>query len=147
MIFLAVAVAAALGAGVAASTGYGSRNDPLVTKSYLDEVLTPELMARFESEIASLESSSSAGSFEVLTLKKGQVVSAQPGCEIMLRIGAVSACGDDEPALVDTSSGASLFSGTALTANHLCMVTIAGNGFRAEADVTKVLISGTYEIK
>lgn len=146
-ILLAVVVILAVGAGAYASTGYGSRNDPLVTKSYLDDVLTPELMAKFESEISSLEGSSSVGSFEVLTLKKGQIVTAQPGCEVMLRIGTASAYGPDVPAMVDTSSGTSLSSGTALTVNHLCMITITGNGFRADSDVTKVLISGTYEIK
>ena len=46
-----------------------------------------------------------------------------------------------------STAGASVKSGTALTANHLYMVTIAGNGFTAGQNNTKVLISGDYTIK
>ena len=65
-----VCIAAALlvmaGAGAYAATNYGSTSDPLITKSYLDQVLTPNLNNQFRTElntaVKGLESSSGTGS-------------------------------------------------------------------------------------
>ena len=140
---------AALGAAVYAGVSYGTKDDPLITKSYLDEVLQPELEQRFETElenaISAVESEKS-GDFVVITLYKGQTVTCGVGCEVMLRIGSAEAKGVDYPVLVDTTKGESVASGTSMVTNHLYMVTIAGNGFKAKADNTKLLIKGVYTI-
>ncbi len=47
---------------------------------------------------------------------------------------------------MDTTAGSTVTSGTALSANHLYLVTIEGNGFTATADGTAVLISGGYTL-
>lgn len=140
---------AALSAAVYAAVSYGSKDDPLISKSYLDSVVKPQLEADFEAEleaaIADMEAESS-GDFVVITLKNGQSVTCDVGCEVMLRIGSASAVGPDYPVLVDTTSGESAASGTAMKTNHLYMVTIRGNGFKATADNTKLLIKGDYTI-
>ncbi len=134
------------GITVYAAYNYGTKDDPLVTKSYLDKVLTPELMAEFEAQLNAAGSDTGAA-FKVLTLSKGQTVTCQVGCEVMLRIGTAAASGADSPVMVDTTSGTTLENGGALVKNHLYMVTIAGNGFTASADATKVLVSGSYTVK
>lgn len=141
-----LALCAVAGITVYAAYNYGTKDDPLVTKSYLDEVLTPELMAELEAQLNAAGSDTGAA-FKVLTLKKGQTVTCQVGCEVMLRIGTAAASGADSPVMVDTTSGSTLENGGALVKNHLYMVTIANNGFTASADTTKVLISGTYTVK
>ena len=88
----------------------------------------------------------SKGDFAVISLTKGQTVSCGVGCEVMLRIGSAEALGADYPVLVDSTNGDSVSNGSALKSNHLYLVTIAGNGFKATAGTTKLLIRGNYTV-
>ena len=146
-IILALAVIA--GVAVYAASNYGSKEDPLVAQSYLESVLRPELEKELKSELddAVSEMRSGSGDFTVVKLSSGQTVTCEVGCEILPRLGSVQAVGASAPALVDTTAGTSVSSGTILTANHLYMVSIAGNGITVTADNTYVLISGGYTIK
>lgn len=167
VIAIAVLAAVALVSGLTtlAVTSYGSRDDPLVTLSYLNETLTPSIRARLDEALtakadeltrsldALISGSASAGSgsqpsgYAVLTLSKDQVVTCEVGAEIMLRIGSAVSSGADTPRLVDETSGSAVNgSNSSLTANHLYMVTIAGNGIKATKDNTRVLIRGTYTV-
>jgi hypothetical protein len=85
--------------------------------------------------------------FTLVTLSRGQTVSCAVGTELLLRIGTAQAAGASAPALVDSTDGTTLTAGQALTANHMYMVTIQGNGFKATADTVKVLIRGDYLIQ
>lgn len=141
-----LAVCAIAGITVYAAYNYGTKDDPLITKSYLDEVLTPELMAQFSAQLDAAGGTSGDGTFTVVTLRKGQKITCQVGCELMLRIGSASASGPDSPVLVDTTSGTTLENGGALVKNHLYMATIVNNGLTASTDNTKVLVSGEYTV-
>lgn len=138
-----------LGAGVYAAVSYGSQEDPLITKSYVDSVLVPQLEQEFAAQLEAQmpDSPESSGDFAVLTLTTGDKVVCGVGCEIILRVGSAMATGNEVPAMVDTTSGSSFNAGTYLMANHLCIVTIEGNGFTATSDVTKVLIKGDYTVQ
>lgn len=147
VICVLLVLCAAAGLTVYAAFNYGSKDDPLVTKSYLDEVLMPELVEEFNARLDALDSApAGSGAFSVLTLSRGQTVSCQVGCEIMLRIGTAVASGADSPALVDTTSGSTLDAGGALEKNHLYMATIVNNGLTAAGDSTKILIRGEYTV-
>ena len=150
LIITGIVLAAAIIAGIAvyAAGGYGSQEDPLVARSYLESVLRPELEKEMKSELdeAVREMHSGSGDFSVVKLSSGQTVTGEVGCQILPRLGSVQAVGASAPALVDTTSGSTVASGTALTANHLYMVSIAGNGITATADNTYVLLSGGYSI-
>lgn len=144
-----ILVIMAAGITVYARSNYGTAEDPLITKSYLDDVMAPQLIEQFRKELDETQGnvgSSGNGSFEVVTLTSGQVLQGEVGCEIMLRIGSASVYADDSPGLVDTSSGTTIDNGAALTANHLYMVTIRDNGIMAGSTTTKVLINGNYSI-
>jgi len=116
-----------------------------------------EMTQKFNNRLATLEAQlkASGGSsqsatnttdrFHVVTLSRGQTVSCSVGAEIMLRVGTANGTGT-APALVDYTSGATLASGTALTTNHLYLVTIEGNGVKATADTVRVLIRGNYKV-
>lgn len=148
-----------------AVTNYGSRSDPLVTVSYLNETVKPQIEAAVEQameakaaelaqqfrDIAGQSSGTTGASqpsgFVVITLKKGQTVTCGVGTEIMPRIGAVVSNGPDSPRLIDETGGVSVTgAGTELTVNHMYMVTIKGNGVKATRDNTKLLIRGDYTI-
>ena len=161
------------GASVLASPGYGTADDPLVTLSYIDSTVRPELSSEisraaaaarteaeeaFKAQLDELSAAFSArlaaagktgadtGAFSVVSVASGKTVACAPGTEIILRIGTASSAGNSSPRLIDVTDGSSVVgSGTALTQNHLYMVTIDGNGFKTSSSV-KVLIRGSYKI-
>ncbi len=188
---------------VAIADKEGTADDPLIAKSYLDEVYTPQILALVDEAVASIEEgyveeidaliaeytaaidqkiselnaqtgtvvsstefialletklaekvasssvapSSDGQTFRVITLKAGQKVVCEVGCEIMLRIGSATANGSSNPVLIDLVHNTTLASGTALVKNYLYLVTIKNNGFTAGVDNTKVLIRGTYTVQ
>ena len=167
-IVVIAAVTLVSGASILALANPGSQTDPFITLSYLTDVFRPQVMTevknteqdmikKFEARIAELESqlqtntggSSAAGtsadSFQVVTLSRGQSLTCSVGVEIMLRIGTAEGTGS-APALVNYTSGTTLSAGTALTANHMYLVTIEGNGIKATADSVRVLVRGSYRI-
>ena len=151
-IIIGLAILLAVGAfSVYAATNYGSQEDPLITKSYLDGVVKPELQQALRQELESAvgDIRSGVGDFVLLTLSNGQTVTGNVGTELILRFGSAGAYAYDsaDTALVDTTSGAAVTGGTALAENHLYMVTIDGNGFTAAGDNTRVLISGAYTVQ
>ncbi|MDR1217811.1 MAG: hypothetical protein LBJ99_04390 [Oscillospiraceae bacterium] len=160
----ALAVIVATSLTIMAATDSGTQSNPLVTLSYLNEQFAPQIKADLRAEIAAAEAeltkklsdSLASGSaqpaapgagpvFSVVTLSRGQTVSCSIGAELLLRIGSASAVGG-APGLVDSTGGTTLAAGGALTANHLYMVTIEGNGIKADADSVKVMIRGGYTV-
>ena len=147
-----------------AVTNYGSQSDPLVTLSYLNETVKPEIQAAveqaMEAKAAELteqfrqiagQSTGASGDpqpsgFVVVTLKKGQAVTCGVGTEIMLRIGTAVSNGPDSPRLIDETGGVSVSdAGAELTVNHMYMVTIKGNGVKATRDNTKLLLHARHQ--
>ena len=127
-----------------AVTNYGSESDPLITKSYLDEVLEPQLEAELQSQLDQVETQlrgSVPGEFAELSLSAGQTVQCSTGTELVLRSGSAQAAGK----LLDTTAGSETGSGSALLANHLYMAAEDGSGLTASGSAT-VLISGSYII-
>ncbi len=138
-----------LGAGVYAAVSYGSQEDPLITKSYVDTVLVPQLEQDFAAELEAMmpDSPENSGDFVLLSLENGQKVVCGIGCEIILREGSGLCFAVSGPAMVDTTGGASVEAGGYLMANHLYVVSGQGNGFTAYGTVTKVLIKGEYTVE
>ena len=157
------------GAAFLALATPGTASDPFITLSFLTDIFRPQMLAdvaraeqelveSFDERIAELEAQleaalSSSGAalpsesdvFTVVTLTRGQTLSCPVGTEIMLRIGTATGTGS-EPALVNYTKGETLSPGAALTANHMYLVTIEGNGLRATADLVRVLVRGSFTI-
>lgn len=158
-VLLLVVFVAGVSVAVATSS-FGSQIDPLVTMSYLNQTVkndienqldsaidqaSAELSALLDAKLADIQDGDNA--FKLVTLSSGQTLTCSAGTELMLRIGTAVSTGDDSPRLIDTTDGTSVSSsGTSLTTNHLYMVTIAGNGIKATAGTTKLLVRGTYTI-
>lgn len=135
----------------------GSSQDPLITLSYLNDTFMGEILKKVDSKISARNADiakqigsningSSADSFTVVTMTKGQTLTGDIGCEVMLRIGTASCVTPSAPGLIDETSGGTLNNGGALVTNHLYMMTIEGRGVKATADTTKVLVRGTYTV-
>ena len=120
-------------------------DDPLVSLSYIQNKVIPELKEYIDSKIASGKGGSST--FEVVELKKGKAVLCGKSTELILRMGSATIIATEKGGLADTTSGFDLGNGENMPANHLLVVPLNdGRGFRAEADVI-VLIKGSYSIK
>ena len=134
-----------------------SEGDPLVTLSYLNDTFLNTILTKVDQKIAARNSqiaqqlgsqstSGTAAAFTVVTLSKGQVLTGDIGCEVMLRVGTASCVSPSSPGLIDESAAVTLNNGGALVQNHLYMMTIEGRGVKATAATTKLLVRGTYTI-
>ncbi len=85
-----------------------------------------------------------AVSFTMVTVPDGMTLYGGAGCEVMLRSGKATCFseGKSTPGLVDTTDGKTINHGTALTANHLYMMT-AERGVKASGEIV-LLVRGDY---
>ncbi len=141
---------------------YVSADDPLVTVSYIDQVVRPQLATQIKEEIlaelraggipggTSAEEGSS--SYSVVYATSGQTVLADGGAdrstEIILRAGsAVSVSADPGQGLSDLTSSAELLGGAALTRNHYVIIPRGdGRGVRVMSSDAYFLVRGEYRI-
>ena len=162
---LCAALCVLLAVSVAYAAGAGSSADPLVTLSYLNNIFAPqveqemetmvsgkaaELEGKFNESISKVNTGTGAGgessTFEVVTLSKGQVLTGDIGCEVLLRVGTATCVSSGSTGLIDVTDGSTLGDGKSLEKNHLYMVTISTRGVKATADTVKVLVRGPYSI-
>ncbi|MCL2401502.1 MAG: hypothetical protein FWC90_02540 [Oscillospiraceae bacterium] len=170
---LAVVAAVTLISGVGvliANATTGTQSDPLVTLGYLNDRFAPQVMTdlrgditraeqtlsqQFDTALAALEARIGTGAagtavpsadrFTVVTLNRGQRLTASVGTEIMLRIGTANGFGS-APALVNYTTGATLAPGGALVPNNMYLITIEGNGIESTADLVRVLVRGEFTV-
>ena len=146
-----IILAVGIGVGAYAASTFGTQSDPLVAKSYLDQVVTPKLQAEFETKLdeqvqimeQQIAAQSSGLSFTAVSLSNGQTLKCSAGCEIVLRAGTAAVTGTS--GISDVTDGATIAVGSYLTPNHLCMVGADGDGIKASSSVT-LLVCGGYTI-
>ena len=150
-----------LGTGAALAAG-GDQSDPLITLSYLNQTAIPQIVKQVEEKTAARQkeleqaladqisqykqqagTSGSSASYTLVSLANGQVLSLEVGCEVLLRVGAVTVNADSSPALIDLSDAGTVNTGASLTRNHLYMATIASRTLTASGDV-KLLVRGGW---
>lgn len=123
----------------------GSAADPLIAKSYLDQVL-PQALAPYATR-AEVETLAAAPSYQVVTVPAGSILLAEGGTEIILRGGAAVAITTQLGGIADVTAGGEVVTGQYLPANHLLIVPRSdGRGFLSETDVT-ALVRGPYQIR
>lgn len=151
----ALALAGLLTVGaVTVFAAQGDQDDPLVTLSYLQKVMTPkleqqvdaaveanaqELQKQLEIAVTSYENRvdeqlAAAGSatFQSQTLRQGQELTPGAGREVLVVSGSVTALGK----LMDTTAGTEVTAGNSLTAGHLYVTFDASSGCKATAAAT-----------
>ena len=136
---------------VYAVANYGSREDPLVTSSYLQDVVQPRMEDAYRSTlngaIGEMEEqfadqvAAAGGTYVLVTLENGQTLTGRAGTEVLMRSGAAAV----QSAAVDLTSGSTAAVGAKLTENHLYLLQTDGAGVRASADTT-VMVRGSYSI-
>ena len=126
----------------------GSQSDPLVSKTYIEEILIPQLEDYVDSRVADSKGDSSEGpSFKVVDVKAGQKVICSAGCEVILRMGSATIIATEKGGLADTTAGFDLSNGTKMPSNHLLIVPLSdGRGVKADTDII-LMIKGGYTVK
>ena len=162
-----------LGGIVTVAATQGSETDPLVTLSYLTDVLKPSILTQVDEKVQESQQvyldklnesitgyttqmeelmaaypgteEQNSSVFSVVDLAQGQKLIGSVGCEIMLRVGTANCYSTNSPGLIDSSEGNTLENGKQLIKNHLYMVTVTDHGVTATAAV-KLLVRGNYTI-
>lgn len=130
-----------VGVGVYAAGSQGSQSDPLITKSYLDKVVLPELEQTLQNALAELPEDPNAGVFRIVILQEGQSIQCPVGTEVLLYFGSATA----QIKLSDVTAGATVYDGEALERNHLYLSRDPGAGVLAAGEVY-LLVSGEYTL-
>ena len=140
----AVLVLATLAGATAAMGSQGDQDDPLVTLSYLNDKLLPDIMERVDAkveakgkEIRAAVGKPSGQSFVSTEVAAGKTLTLQAGTQLLLRQGQAS-CVDG---LVDVTTGEPL--GGALQANHLYIATKDGQAVTVSQQATFFVLGGS----
>lgn len=126
----------------------GTNEDPLISKSYIENVLIPRIEKLIDSRVSGgVGNTGASSSFTVVEARAGQEIICGAGSELILRMGSATVIATAKGGLADTTSGYDLANGTAMPSNHLLVVPVAdGRGVKAQTNVI-VLVKGSYSIK
>ena len=144
-------------AGVNGAPVIGGEDDPLVTLSYINQVLKPQMEADILKKIAGQDikisdispAASPSLEYQVVTMKKGELLLPKNSIELIVRPGskAVIVSPIKENGLLDMTDGAELLDGKSAPINHMLIVPRAdGRGIRITTDIAYVMVRGEYEI-
>jgi len=114
----------------------GSSDDPVVTKSYVDEAIK---------SVSGGASGGSAAQVINVSLTPGQRLIANASTEVVVRTGATKAYSKDGSGIPDLTDGKDLTDGTAVAKNHLLLFPRDGRGVSA-VTASIVMVRGGYTI-
>ena len=123
----------------------GSNEDPLVTMSYLNDVLKPALKQEIKSEIGS--SGTGQGGYVVVELEAGKTLISTDSAEVVLRTGTAECVSPyEDNGLADMTTGEELFGGQQLVKNHQYLISRGdGRGIHA-SEFCYDMVRGAYTI-
>lgn len=141
MVIVAVVVFSVFALNVQADVAEpGSESDPLVTKSYVDKVLS-----NLKQYVDSKPSSSSG--WEIVYMEQGQQLIGDKGTEMILRSGIAAVVDEGNGGLADITEGKDIVNGENVMQNHLLIVPRDdGRGVKAENNNVILLIKGSYTV-
>ncbi|MDI6600328.1 MAG: hypothetical protein QME46_00935 [Thermoanaerobacteraceae bacterium] len=95
----------------------GSKEDPVVTKSYVDQALGQ--IKGYVDDMLSRAGQGGGTELEVVNLNPGEKIILEAGAEIILRAGEATIYSPTPNGLSDVTGGKDLVSGTPIPSNHL----------------------------
>lgn len=149
------------GAGVGSQPG--TADDPVVTKSYVDQqiqkalsggtittpVATPAPNAT-TAPVATTSPSTSSNESEIVDVKPGQTLIASAGTEFIVRAGKAVIYSKDANGVADLTDGKDLLNGVPAPQNHLLSFPRDGRGITVQEGQTLglvVMVRGGYTLK
>lgn len=126
----------------AAAGSPGSEDDPVVTKSYVDEKIR-----ELKNAGTSSSGTETAAVFRVVEVEAGKKVLGGEGTEMILRGGEALALDNGVNGISDLTAGADLRKGTTVALNHLLLIPLDdGRGIEIKTKAW-VMIKGDYTIQ
>lgn len=127
----------------------GSVNDPLVSKSYVDEKVAEIVRAEWEKLQGNGGGSGSGSrSLSVIELNPGETLYAGEGTEMIVRNGKAVSVSSNTNGIPDLTDGADLKAGAVIPNNHLLLFPRDdGRGIRPHKDqktTVFVMVRGSY---
>ncbi|MEK4513104.1 hypothetical protein [Paenibacillus sp. FSL K6-2524] len=145
------------GAGV--TNQPGTADDPVVTKSYVDQQIQQAIKGGGGSTSTPTapttppsigENSDSSAEMKIVEVKPGKILVASAGTEFIVRAGKAILYSEDKNGVADLTDGKDIVGGEAVTNNHLLLFPKEGRGIQVKEGNTynlTVIVRGGYQIK
>lgn len=133
------------------STTPGYADDPLVTKSYVDQKVAELVKQELAKGAGGAPTGSGAvAKLEVVTVPFGKKIIVEDGGELIVRTGKAVAYSTDANGLSDMTDGLDIAPGKPVGNNHLILFPRGGRGVEADPKQKNgltVLVRGSYKIQ
>ena len=124
----------------------GSNEDPLVSLSYINDVLMPQIKSYVDSKSVASAPQGTDSSFYLVNLKAGQTVIGAQGTQFILRMGSASIVATNKGGIADVTAGCDLSLNAQMPANHLLIVPFDDwRGVSMKTDGI-LMIKGVYSV-
>lgn len=151
--------------GASVGSQPGTADDPVVTKSYVDQEIqkalqggnvatqTPKATSTPAATVTPTPSSPAQNANEgivIVDVKPGQTLIAGAGAEFIVRAGKAIIYSQDSNGVADLTDGIDLVNGNVAPSNHLLSFPRDGRGIAVQAGQTLglvVMVRGTYTLK
>ncbi|MBR5506562.1 MAG: hypothetical protein IKV88_00770 [Clostridia bacterium] len=131
----------------------GGSDDPLITLSYVEDVLIPQMKSYVDSSVANTSSGSQNVTvegglyFNIVNVSKGQTIIGDRSCQMILRMGSGKIVATQKGGIADVTLGYDLANGADAPANHLLIIPVDdGRGIKMTSNGI-VMICGSYSVK
>ena len=128
----------------------GSSDDSLISMSYVNNVLIPQMKSYVDSSLANKAETEYAPMentvFEIVNLSANQVIIGDDSCKFILRTGKATAVSTAKGGLADVTAGFDLTTGYDIPMNHLLIVPIGDwRGIKMQTSGI-VMVCGKYSV-
>ncbi|WP_059041687.1 hypothetical protein [Paenibacillus rubinfantis] len=139
-----------------AGTTPGTADDPVVTKSYVDQAIQQAIGGGGGSSTPSTPSTGGSGSssseagIQIVDVKPGKILVAAAGAEFIVRSGKAVIYSADSNGVADLTDGKDIPNGGTVANNHLLSFPREGRGIQVQEGDTHnltVMVRGGYQIK
>lgn len=139
-----------------AGTTPGTADDPVVTKSYVDQAIQQAIGGGGGSTTPSTPSTGGSGSssseagIQIVDVKPGKILVAAAGAEFIVRSGKAVIYSADSNGVADLTDGKDITNGGPVANNHLLSFPREGRGIQVQEGDTHnltVMVRGGYQIK
>ncbi|WP_422658594.1 hypothetical protein ACK8P5_23500 [Paenibacillus sp. EC2-1] len=139
----------------ASSTQPGTTDDPVVTKSYVEQQIQKALgngggATEPSNPGTPSEPSQSGDEIKVVTIKPGKILIAKAGAEFIVRSGKAVIYTQDANGVADLTDGVDLLNGQAAPSNHLLSFPREGRGIKVKDGLNSnmvVMVRGGYTLQ
>jgi len=141
---LTIPISYSVGANSQQTVAAGSREDPIVTASYVAKYVNEALAAQNNSSVNNNES------YELVMLTRNQRIRAKSGTlELIVRPGSrARVTASNGTGIADITAGQELSGGDIVSANHLLIIPRADRrGLVILSETAYILVRGDYEIE